>query len=207
MFDFWLSSGNLPFAVAIMVMLLLALLQIVGVGELIDSDADSDMTGDGAVDSGLLSVLGLGRLPLLIWLMVFLLVFGLIGVSGQQLMVALTGDTVNAWLAAPLAAIAALPITGAIARPLAKILPKDESTAVSPDELVGRFAEVQIGTATEGSPARARVLDRFGLAHNIMVEPDNAGQSFRAGHQVLLVRRERNVFKAVARGDQYLPRL
>ena len=211
MFDFWLSPSNLPFAVAIAVMLFLAMLQIIGLGELIDSDGDGDIAGDGAVDgafdSGLLSLLGLGRVPFLIWLMLLLLTFGIIGASGQQLMEALTGNMLSAWLAAPLAAVAALPLTGAIARPLARILPTDESSAVSPDQLVGRFAEIQIGTAAQGSPARARVVDSFGQAHNIMVEPDNAGQSFRTGEQVLLVRRERGVFKAVARGDEYLPRL
>ena len=40
-----------------------------------------------------------------------------------------------------------------------------------------------------------------------MVEPDNAGQVFEEGERVLLVRREGDVFRAIAVGDHHLPRL
>ncbi|GAM05925.1 OB-fold-containig protein [Novosphingobium sp. MBES04] len=40
-----------------------------------------------------------------------------------------------------------------------------------------------------------------------MLEPDNAGQTFVTGERVLIVRREGDLFKAIARGDHYLPRL
>lgn len=40
-----------------------------------------------------------------------------------------------------------------------------------------------------------------------MVEPDNPGQIFEEGEQVLLVRRENDVFRAVSRGDHKLPQL
>ena len=204
MFEFWLSGANTPFTVALGLMILLAVLQFVGLSDMIDGDADA---GDIDAEAGLLSILGIGRLPFLAWLMLLLLVFGLIGLSGQQLIASFIGEPLSAWLAAPLAGLAALPITGILARPLAAILPKDETTAVSPDQLVGRFATIQIGTAAPGSPARAKVTDVHGQGHNIMVEPDNAGQSFAEGETVLLVRREDGVFKAITRGDTYLPRL
>ncbi len=207
MFDFWFDQGNLPFTIALAVMLALAALQILGLGDILEGEGDVDSAGEGAVDNGLMSLLGLGRLPFLIWFMLLLLVFGLIGLSGQQLIAALTGGGLSEWIAAPLAAVVAFPITGALARPIAAILPADESSAVALEHLIGRFAEIQIGTAAQGSPARARVVDVHGLAHNVMVEPDNVGQVFRTGETVLLVRREQGVFKAVTRGDTYLPRL
>jgi hypothetical protein len=40
-----------------------------------------------------------------------------------------------------------------------------------------------------------------------MVEPDNPGQVFEEGEQVLLVRRDDNCFRAISRGDSHLPRL
>ena len=206
MFEFWLSGSNIPFTVAIGVMVLLAIMQIFGLSDLIDGDADSG-AGEADAEAGLLSLLGIGRLPFLAWLMLLLLVFGVVGLSGQQLMISLTGLPLSAWLPAPVAALAAIPITGLLGRPLSAILPKDETTVVTLDQLVGRFAIVQIGTATRGSPARAKVSDVHGQNHNIMVEPDNAGQSFAEGETVLLVRRENGVFKAITRGDTYLPKL
>lgn len=199
---------NLPFSVSLALMLLLAVVQIVGLGDMIggDHDVDMDMDSHMAMDAGLMSIIGVGRLPFLMWLMLLLTLFGLIGLSGQQLMIALTGSTVSAWLAGPVAALAALPLTGMIARPLGAILPHDETTAVSVDSLVGREGEIVIGTASRGSPARAKVSDVHGATHHVMVEPDNEGQHFVQGERILLVRREGEIFRAIGRGDHYLPR-
>jgi hypothetical protein len=40
-----------------------------------------------------------------------------------------------------------------------------------------------------------------------MVEPDRSGAVFEEGEQVLLVRREGDLFRAISRGDFHLPRL
>jgi hypothetical protein len=207
MIEPFLQHDNLPFSVAIVLMLLLALLQLLGLGEVIGADVDVDAPGGMAIDAGLLSLVGFGRLPFLMWLMLLLTLFGLIGLGGQGLIAALTGHTLAGWLAGPAAALAALPVTGALARPLAAIMPRDETTAIALDALVGREAEIVIGTATKGSPARARVVDHFGQTHYVMVEPDNDGQAFSQGERILLVRFEGDLFLAITRGQNYLPRL
>lgn len=202
MLDFLLASQNTPFAAAIVLMLLIGGLQAAGLGDL---DADSDL-GDAASD-GLLALLGLGRLPLLLWLALFLMIFGVIGYAGQQFWQALTGSLASAWLAGPVAAAVSLPLTGAGSRLLARIMPQDETTAVAVDSLVGRFATIQTGTARPGSPARARVTDVHGHPHFVMVEPDNADQILHEGEEILLVRREGETFKAISRGGHFLPGL
>lgn len=183
-------------------MLLIGGLQAAGLGDL---DADSDL-GEAAGD-GLLALLGLGRLPLLLWLALFLMIFGIIGYAGQQFWLALTGSLASAWLAGPVAFGAALPITGAGSRLLARVMPQDETTAVAVDSLVGRFATIQTGTARPGSPARARVTDVHGHPHFVMVEPDNADQLLHEGEEILLVRREGETFRAISRGGHFLPGL
>jgi hypothetical protein len=40
-----------------------------------------------------------------------------------------------------------------------------------------------------------------------MVEPDNDGQTFGEGERILLVRQEGENFRAITRGDAYLPQL
>ena len=205
MFEHLTAPNNLPFAVAIALMLMLAVVQITGLGHLFGGDGDMDADMD--LDAGLLSLIGLGRLPLMMWLMLLLTVFGLVGLAGQQFAEALAGGMLSPGLAAVIAGLVALPLTGVIARPLAAVIPRDETTAVSLDTLVGREGEVTIGVATPGSPARVRVRDVHGLDHYVMAEPDNPGQSFAQGERVLLVRREGDLFKAIARGDHLLPRL
>ena len=207
MFDLALRAEGLPFSIALAVVALLALLQVIGLSDLLAGDAAADAGGDLVADAGLLSVLGFGRLPLLIWLMILLTLFGLFGLAGQALLAALTGTTWTSWLVAPVAALAAFPATGAISRPLGRLLPHDETTAIDLSALVGREAEIVIGIAVQGSPARARVVDHHGQHHYVMIEPDNAGQRFVQSEKVLIVRREGELFKAITRGDHYLPRL
>lgn len=211
MLELLTRAGSLPFSVALALMLMFALLQIVGAGDFLGGDADVDVHGGvhahGGLDAGLLSVLGIGRVPFLMWLMLLLTVFGLVGISAQELLLALTGQTWSAWLVAPVVGLAALPITGALSRGLGRIIPQDETTAIDVSMLVGREAEILVGTAAVGNPARGRVFDHYGQAHNVMVEPDMADQRFVQGEKVLLVRREGDLFKAIARGDHYLPRL
>jgi len=200
------ADHNLPFAVALGIMVLLAAAQLIGVSDMLDGtdadidididiDADADVSGVGAVD-GLMSMIGLGRVPFTIWLASFLFVFAGIGVSIQLLAENMTGSPLYVWLAAVFAAGATLPVNGFIARPLSAILPQDETSAVSVNTLVGRRAEILDGTARAASPARARVRDYHGQAHNVMVEPHDQKEELQAGETVLLVRREGATFYA-----------
>ncbi|MFC0204083.1 YqiJ family protein [Novosphingobium soli] len=211
MIELLTRDGSLPFTAALGIMLVLAVMQVVGLGDLLgadtDLDVDAQVDADLSLDSGLLSIIGFGRLPFLMWLMLLLGAFGALGLAGQELLMALTGHPLTAWIMAPVAALVALPATGAVARPLGRILPHDETTAIDVAQLVGREAEIVIGTATPGSPARARVRDHHGQVHHVMVEPDNQGQRFVVGETLLLVRREGELFKGISRGEHYLPRL
>jgi hypothetical protein len=196
------APANLPFAVALALMLMIGLVEAIGLGgSAVELEADVDG------DAGLLAWLGLGRLPLLIVLVVFLALFGIIGLVVQQVASGLAGAPLPPLLASGGAALAALPLTGVAGRGLARVLPRDETTAVPLDSLVGRTGAIVTGEARSGCPARARVADRHGQAHYVMVEPDNAGQIFREGETVLLVRRDAETFRAIAYDNPLLPRL
>lgn len=196
MFAFLSAPDNIAFVSALVLMLLLGLVQAIGLA----GDADFD-----APDW--LDWLGFGRVPLLVMLVLLLAGFGLIGLVGQQLAHDLGGALIPGWIAAPGAAVLALPVAGLTARLLAPILPRDHTTAIDLDDLIGSGATIVTGRAATGSPARARVQDWHGQTHYLMVEPDNAGQVFEEGERVLLVRRARDVFRAITYGDHHLPRL
>lgn len=197
-----LASHNTPFAVALALLAMLAVVQLFGLG---DFGGDADIDFDGEVDApegadiagGLASLIGLDRLPLMAWLSIFLACFGLLGLSLQNLLDGLIGAPLPALPATAMGLIAALPATGVLSRPLARIWPRDETTAVSVDALVGRRGRISIGTARRGSPARAQVTDRHGQPHNVMVEPHEDGTVFHEGDEIMLVRREDGVFFAI----------
>lgn len=194
-----LAAHNLPFVLSLSALALIALAQVTGLGDLLEGDGDA---GGGGLEAGgfgeaLTALLGLGRVPLLIWLASLLLTFGAIGLIGQMWIANLFGAPLSAGWASLAAGAAALPLNSLAMRPLGAIMPKDETTAIALDELVRRDAEIQIGTARTGSPARARVIDRHGQAHFVMVEPHDQNNAFNAGDTVLLVRREGQTFYGV----------
>ena len=192
MFEIVAAPANLPFSVALLVMLMIGAVEALGLGaSAVHLDLHSDAHG-----GDLLAWLGIGKVPLLMILVVFLALFGLAGLAIQQF-----AGPLSLWIAVPGAAAAALPLTGLGARGLARIMPGDETTAISLDDLVGRRGTVTVGTARRGSPAQARVADIHGQPHYVMIEPYDDDQSIGEGETVRLDRREGHIFIAVARTD------
>lgn len=200
-----LAHHNLPFAVALALMVLVALAQLFGLfGGDLDADVDHDLSADLGWIDGLQSFLGIGRVPFTIWLAIFLFGYAGSGVGIQSLADGLLGAPLDPWLAGVAALVPALPLTGLLSRPVAALLPGDETTAVTLDTLVGRRGRITIGKAKAGFPARAQVNDMHGHAHHIMVEPHEAGAEIIEGEHVLIVRREGEIFYCIALQDRRL---
>ncbi|MEP2988600.1 MAG: YqiJ family protein [Parasphingorhabdus sp.] len=200
MFEFWLADENIIFAAAFVFMLLLGILQTIGLSDF-GPDFGTDLDGDVDLDSpadGMLAFLGVGRLPLMMLIVIFLALFSMVGFAGQQFYEALFGQLLTPWLAVPASVLVSLPLLGAIAVPLSRIIPQDETTAIHIEWLVGKRAKIQIGESRVGYAARAKIEDRHGHSHFIMVEPDSDGDSFAAGEEVLIVRKEGEIFKAIS---------
>lgn len=152
-------------------------------------NVDVPFPDDGGFFTRVLGWLSFGRVPALIWLVIFLTAFGLSGLALQGLVSTALGFYLPAWIA-PLPALAlTLPVTGFLGRGMARILPRDESQAVSRDQFVGRIATIIRGLAARGSPAEAKLTDRHGQTHYVLVEPDIETETFSAGDRVLLVSR------------------
>ncbi|KLE32619.1 OB-fold-containig protein [Aurantiacibacter gangjinensis] len=206
-----LADYNLPFVIAMGLMVLALVLQLVGLGDFDvggDVDVDAGLEVGDATSTGiggaLLTLLGLGKVPLMVWLMVFLLLFTVIGMSIQALTGDLIGGPLYPWLAALFAGGASLPATAIATRPLARLMPQDETTAVGLDSLVGRRGKVSTGKALRGSPARTTVRDRHGHAHHVMLEPHEDASEIHEGDEVLLVRREGQTFFGVPLAERKL---
>lgn len=154
------AGYNLPFTIALIVCLFLSGLQFTGLvgddgGDLdadadadVDSDADTDTDaeadGDGTPLTALLDFMGLGRVPLTIFLLLFTMVFGLSGWISTRL---LFGDNpspffpliLGVWIAV---FVWSSFITGRLARVMAHLIPSTTTTATGRDELVGRVGWV-----------------------------------------------------------------
>jgi hypothetical protein len=212
MMNFLLASQNMPFTVALAVMLIIAFLEgagtLLGAGifRFIDSllpelDIDADMDSPDFESSGLfsklLSWLRIGEVPVIMLLVIFLTAFGLIGLGLQSF----AQKTLGSLLPGPFASIPAVllgfPIVRLCGGILGKLMPKDETEAVAETSFIGRIAVITLGNASPGNPAEAKLRDKFGQTHYVMVEPDESDERFENGTQVVLVSQQGAIFKAV----------
>ncbi|CAA0126019.1 Inner membrane protein YqiJ [Halioglobus japonicus] len=219
MLDFLTQPENSWFSIALVVMfgiaLLEGLLSVLGFamssmldGLLPEFDANLD-TGDVNINpatgiSRFLSWLRVGKVPVLMLLIVFLTGFGLSGLIFQSFLGATFGFLLPAYVAAIPALIVTLPVVRVVGGLIERFMPGDETEAVSDSSLVGRTAVVTLGTAKAGSPAQAKLKDRFGTAHYVMVEPDADEAQFTAGSEVLLVKKDGYVFRVIGVENQNL---
>lgn len=210
MLTFLTANANLPFTIALCVMLILLLIEIVSLAfgaaasGLFDSvlpDFDSGDAGGSELAGAQLAErfmqwLHIGRVPVLILLATLLTGFGLSGLGLQWLSLSLTGTLLPAWIAAPVTLFPALFFVHVIGDLIARVLPQDETDAVSSNTFVGRSATIVLGTARVGAAAQAWLRDEHGKRHYVMVEPSHDADTFHAGDRVRLVARDGPRFRA-----------
>ncbi len=218
MFENFFADPNLPFSIALLIMVGLGLIEGIGMavglglsGALdslfpdidldLDVDLDADLDGpDLGVAGGFTQLLGwfhIGRVPVLILFIFFLLTFGLLGLFVQATADSVLGTMLPVWMATVpvfIVSLLSLRITGGV---LARIIPKEETDAVSSKTFIGRVAVVVTGTARTGEPAQAKLRDQHGHTHYVMVEPDVDNEDYPAGSDVLLVSQAGATFRAI----------
>jgi Protein of unknown function (DUF1449) len=196
------APQNLPFGIGFALIVGIALLE--GVGMLISMSPSNfldDLLPDIDADSGLDRVLGwlhLGKVPALVLLLLFLCGYTVFGYSLQVVANGLLGGYLPAWLAGLLAVPAGMATVRGLGSLIAHIIPRDETSAVSEQSLVGRVGVIVGGGARRGLAAQARVKDSHGRSHYLMVEPDIDDEVFNEGTQVLIVRKAGAFYRCIA---------
>lgn len=227
MLNFLFHTDNLPFTIALMVLVILMLIEVVGllsglhVSEAVDNmipdigvdgagiDGPDHLDGEGSIEGAgadapyailrALTWLGLGKVPVIIFIGLFLAVFGMIGLAGQFIIMKITGGNfmIPGWIAWAPAMAAAIPPVRLCCSAVGRVFPKVQTTAVSEATFIGRVAIVTQGRARRGSPSQARLRDQHGQVHYLLVEPDQEDETFDTGCEVLLVKRHGAVFQAI----------
>ena len=208
-------SGLLPFSIAILLMFSIALLEGVGLllGASISSMLDTimpDFDVDVDVDvsqNGLTKLLGwmnVGRVPLLIIIVAFLTVFGLVGFILQIFVYGLIGIYLNVFIAVAITLVITLPFTRSFTNVLQKILPQDETSAISSRDFIGKVVTITLGEATLANPAEAKFTDIHGQTHYLMVEPQESGITFKQGESVILSKKNNSGFYAIKNENKIL---
>lgn len=163
----------------------------------LDADVDADLDlGEPGLFESFFGWLNVGRVPLLVLLLSFLGSFA----GGGYLLQAVSSGFVGllpAFLVGPVALAAALPATRGTSRVLGRILPKEETYAIDPEDFVGELATVTLGPVVRATAGKARIMDAHGNLHFVRVRAARPDASFDVGAEVLLVRLEGSIFEAI----------
>ena len=199
------APGFYPFTIAALILVGLVVFELVAVlvglsFTTLLSHGHADHGGaDGHADHSLLATwmswLNKGGVPLLVLIMIALASFAISGFLIQGIANSMIAPLPT--LLASLGAIAAaLPVTRTLSRWTAKLLPSDETAAISQTELIGLVGTVALGPLDQGKPGSVRVKDLHG---NIHVLRANAapGHTIAQGASVLLVDGKNGLFKAI----------
>lgn len=187
------APETLPFGIGLALIVAIALLE--GIGMMISLSPSNwldDMLPEVDSESGLDKLLGwlhLGKVPSLVLLVLFLTGYTVFGYALQMACHGLLGFYLPGWLAGVIAVPSGLATVRGLGALIARIIPKDETSVVSEQSLIGRTGTVSAGVARRGLAAQARVKDAFGRTHYLMVEPDLDDEVFEEGTQVLIVRK------------------
>lgn len=217
MWELFTHSSNIFFSVSLCLMLLLGMIELLMLiagassqgflDQFIPDQLFEAQHPDLSLDTEhsyfiqLLDWLYIGRIPVLVWLVIFLTTYGLSGLIFQKIYFELTHTYLAAWIVAPAILILCMPIVRCVSALIAKILPQDETTAIYSDELIGLHAEIILGEAKQHYPAQAKVKDQHGLTHYILVEPES-DLIFLPGQQVVLTQKTSRGFTAIPQLDQ-----
>ncbi|MEI2743803.1 MAG: OB-fold-containig protein [Candidatus Competibacter sp.] len=184
----WLFTVAVLLLLAIAILEGLALLIGLSLSGLLDHLLPDAAHGIEGVSDSWLGWLHIGKVPILVLLVILLTAFAVIGYTINSVIHGGFGFYPPAPVSAVAAFLGALPVVRMSGAAIARLIPRDETTAVSFDSLVGRMAVVVSGTARAGYPAEARVKNLHGQTLYVRVEPEGSDLAFGAGESVLLIR-------------------
>ena len=185
--SFFLLPESLPYVAALGVLIALGIIE--GLSLLFGASAWhwlDGMVGHEPPD-GFLGWLHVGRAPLLVLVAIFLTMFAITGLVINMLDAGLLHLVPPRWASVPLAVLASIPVMRALGTGIGRLMPREETYAVSFASLVGRVATM-LGHARAGYAAQAKTSDGQGHTLYLMVEPDETVGELAIGSDVLLVR-------------------
>jgi Inner membrane protein YqiJ, N-terminal/Inner membrane protein YqiJ, OB-fold len=186
------AAETWPFTVATFLMLLIATVEgiamVIGanISEWLQHALPDPWDNVHGPFDNMLGWLYVGRVPVLVLLVIFLMGFAITGFALNMVAHRFFGLWIPPLISVPLAFLASLPLVRILGAGLARLIPQDQTYAVSFESLVGRVATIVSGTARVGFPAQARVANEHGLNLYVMVEPETDGITFQGGERVLL---------------------
>lgn len=197
------QPGTEPFWLALMVVAGLGLVEVLSV--LLGASASGlleDSLGFHGPDhseagllGGWMSWLNAGGVPLLVLAVIFFSAFAALGFALQSVASSILAP-LPFILAVPACLALALPLTRWSSRGVARIIPRDETSAVSQADLIGLLGTVTLGPLDQGHPGNVRVRDSHGNIHLLRTKAA-PGHVIETGALVIIADGADGLFQAI----------
>tara|TARA_R110001583_G_scaffold194632_3_gene366015 strand:- start:1041 stop:1661 length:621 start_codon:yes stop_codon:yes gene_type:complete len=200
--DFLTHEANAPYLFSLALLVVFFVVEVLGLlvgmsishalDGLIDFDVDSDMGGH-------LSVLGLGKVPLMVWLMFFLGIFTILGYGLNIVVSSVIGFTPSVYVSVLPVLAVTIYLNRIACGIFSKLVPLVETDSVDTDSFEGKVAKITLGHASNDRYAMGIVLDIHGNSHNIRIKPMGEDELLE-GSEVILVERisDSNLWHAIS---------
>jgi hypothetical protein len=165
------SPALWPFSLALIILLGLIILEVIGLLLAASPFHGLDHVLPDVPD-GALEWLHVGKVPILVLMLLFLLGFSLTGFIIQFIGMYWSTQFFPASIVILPALIGGLALVRTLGLMIGHLIPQDQTFAISDLALIGRLATISGGVAQVGCPAQARVRDQHGRLHYIQVEPE-----------------------------------
>jgi hypothetical protein len=203
--EFATAPNIWPFSISLLLFFIITgleiILGVIGFGSDFGLDTDLDLDVEMPESSWLTRAfdwLGLGKVPYLVTLSGFLLLFGIGGLFVQYYRLNQAGAPWPWWVVGAGTLLVCIPIMRVINHLVGKVWPKEvESSALSQDALIGRPAEITMGDIDTNQAGQIKVRDAHGTTHYVLAVSDLEAEHFSPGDPLLVVGR---------RGSQYVVR-
>lgn len=207
--DSFIQPGTEVFWEAILVVAGLGLVELVslllGVSASGLLDDGLGYHGPGDHDAGLLggwmSWLNAGGVPILVLAVILLSAFAVFGLVLQTLVASIAAP-LPTLAAGSLALVSAVPATRWLSRGIARIMPRDETSAVSEASFIGLVGTVTIGPLDQGNPGVVRVKDQYDNIHTLRAQAA-PGYRIETGTVVIIVDGSDGLFQAVPAPQEF----
>lgn len=207
--DSIIQPGTGPFWVAVMVVAGLGLVELVSVllGASASGLLDDGLGHHGPADheagllGGWMSWLNAGGVPILVLAVILLSAFAAFGFAIQGVATNLLRPLPFV-AAGPLSLLLAVPVTRWLSRGVARIIPRDETAALSQAEFIGLVGTVTIGPLDQGNPGAIRVKDRHDNIHTLRAQAA-PGHLIETGALVVIVDGTDGLFQAIPAPQEF----
>lgn len=172
MLDFIMSDNNFIFQLSLATALGMITIEILSIligHSLMFGDMDVDVDSSTDIDFGVMNIVNPNRIPLAAFIFLFIGLFSIVGFSIQWINLNLSGSLFSMTFASIISLIITLPLARFVSIVVGKIMPRDETNAISKLSLIGSSGILSVGPIDGLHQGVARFADKYGVDHQFLV--------------------------------------